>query len=228
VRLLVQAGEPGASVPNVRRRLEECWGARIVDHAGATEVGAWGYACGVADHMHINEDEFVVELLDVESGEPVPSSVDEARGELVLTNLGRDGSPVVRYRTGDLVELRRRRCDCDSPFVYLEGGVLARLDDMIIVRGVNVYPAAIENVVRQFPEVLEFEVEVSERSGMSELTLRLEPAGGDAEGDGLARALTKALRHRLGLRVEVAVVAAGTLPRYELKARRFKFVDSER
>lgn len=222
VRLAIQAGEPGASVPNVRRRLEEAWGARVVDHAGATEVGPWGFACGIADHMHVNEEEFVVELLDPASGEPVGPDVESAKGELVLTNLGRDGSPVIRYRTGDLVELQRSPCACGSPCLYLEGGILSRLDDMIIVRGVNVYPSTIENVIRQFPEVVEFEVRVSERAGMSELTLLLEPAAG--EGGALASAVARALRNHLSLRVQVETVAAGSLPRYELKARRFKFV----
>jgi phenylacetate-CoA ligase len=216
IRLLVLAGEPGASVANTRRALEEAWGAQCVDHVGATEVGAWGFSCGTAGHVHVNEDEFIVELR-TETASNQRTEVE--RGELVLTNLGRIGSPVIRYRTGDHVELVRSGCPCGSPFAYVRGGVLGRVDDMVVVRGVNVFPSAVENVVRESKSVQEFEVLVHRDRGMAELTLRVEL---DADNQSEAQALAQRVHDRLGLRAQVEIVPPGQLPRYELKARRFK------
>lgn len=121
VRLTIHAGEPGASVPNVRSRIEQAWGARCVDHAGATEVGAWGFGCGIDNTMHINELEFIAEVIDPDTGKPAPVIDGVERGELVLTNLGRIGSPVIRYRTGDLVEKVAGGCACGRELVALRG-----------------------------------------------------------------------------------------------------------
>lgn len=220
VRVSIHAGEPGASVPNVKRRLEESWGARVVDHAGATEVGAWGFTCGVADHMHVNEAEFLAEVIDAETGEPMtPTDSEACRGELVLTNLGRLGSPVVRYRTGDLVELVPGGCPCGRSSAYLPGGVLARIDNMVVVRGINVYPSAVENVVRELEEIDEFEVVVRREKEMSELVLRIEARRDPTR---VGRDLARLVHQRLSLRPRVEVAEAGSLPRYELKARRFR------
>ncbi len=218
VRITVHAGEPGASIAATKQRIEEAWGARCFDHTGATEVGAFGFACGVpAGGVHVNEDEFVAEVVDPERGEPVP---DGGRGELVLTNLGRVGSPVIRYRTGDLVEPRRGRCACGRGSLVLKGGVLGRVDDMWVVRGVNVFPSAVEGVLRRFPEIEEFRVEVRESDGLAELKITVEPATA-AGAAGLQEGVTESIRHGLHLRPVVEVVAPGTLPRFELKARRF-------
>ncbi len=217
VRITVHAGEPGASIAATRRRIEEAWGARCFDHAGATEVGAFGFACGVRPGaVHVNEDEFIAEVVDPESGAGLP---DGARGELVLTNLGRVGSPVIRYRTGDLVE-PRRGCACGRDSLVLEGGVLGRVDDMVVVRGVNVFPSALEDIVRRFAEVEEFRVDVVRTEGLAALKVTLEP-GEAATPAGLGARVTEAIRENLHVRPEVVVVAPGTLPRFELKARRF-------
>lgn len=219
VRTTIHAGEPGASIPNVRGRIEAQWGARCVDHVGATEVGAWGFGCGQADHVHINEDEFIAEVI------PRDPSGDEIAGleigELVLTNLGRIGSPVVRYRTGDHVELVRDTCPCGRSTAFLPGGVLGRVDDMLIVRGINVFPSALENIIREDPAVREFEVEVRSDREMMDLAVRVEADG--ADGGAVADRLRERIRDRLGLRVAVDMADPGSLPRYELKARRFKF-----
>src|SRR5947209_16524205 len=156
VRVTVHAGEPGASIPPVRARIEAGWGARAYDHAGMTEVGAYGYECAEQAGLHVNESEFIAEVIDPATGGPARD------GELVLTNLGRVGSPVIRYRTGDRARVASAPCACGRTFVRLEGGILGRLDDMLIVRGVNVFPAAIEGVVRRFPAVDEFQIERSE------------------------------------------------------------------
>ncbi|MDX1385110.1 MAG: AMP-binding protein, partial [Thermoanaerobaculia bacterium] len=126
VRLGIHAGEPGARVPNVRRRLEAAWGMACIDHAGATEVGAWGVTPTGEEEMAILEEDFLPEVVDTDSGDPAPPDAEGCRrGELVLTNLGRLGSPVIRYRTGDLVEMLPAT-DPARPWRRLRGGVLGR------------------------------------------------------------------------------------------------------
>jgi phenylacetate-CoA ligase len=218
IRVTVHAGEPGASIASTRQRIEEAWGARCFDHTGATEVGAFGFACdALPEGVHVNEDEFIAEVVDPENGEPLP---DGCRGELVLTNLGRVGSPVIRYRTGDLVEPRRGPCACGRTSLVLKGGVLGRVDDMVVVRGVNVFPSAVEGIVRQFPEVEEFRVDVLETEGLAELKVTVEPSTAELSR-GLKEGVIESIRDNLHIRPEVEVVAPGTLPRFELKARRF-------
>jgi phenylacetate-CoA ligase len=219
VRTTVHAGEPGAGIPAVRRRLESIWGARAYDHAGMTEVGAYGFECVAQAGLHVNELEFIAEVLEPDSGQPVaPGEV----GELTLTNLGRWGAPVLRYRTGDRVRLGKSACACGRTFARLEGGILGRIDDMLIVRGVNVFPSALEGIVRRFAVVDEFQIEVFRRGAMDEVRLLIEIDGssGPAALDETVRGVTDAVRRDLGIRVDVASVPARTLPRYELKARR--------
>ena len=219
VRVTVHAGEPGAGIASTKRRIEEAWGARCFDHTGATEVGAFGFACNApGEWVHVNEDEFVAEVVDVDGGEPLPA--DEGRGELVLTNLGRVGSPVIRYRTGDLVEARRGPCTCGRSSLALDGGVLGRVDDMVVVRGVNVFPSAVERIVRQFPEIEEFRVDVRETEGLAELKVTVEPGPSESPA-GLEEGVTRSILDNLRIRPTVEVAPPGTLPRFELKARRF-------
>ena len=220
VRLTIHAGEPGASIPNVRTLLESAWGAKCFDHVGATEVGAWGHGCGEPGNVHVIESEFIAEVIDRKMQRPqtTPQSGAQA-GELVLTNLGRVGSPVIRYRTGDLVELVRGGCPCGRETAFLRGGVLGRVDDMLIVRGINVYPSALENVVRAFYEIGEFEVVLQTRRKMTEILIRIE-AGSEA-GDRIAPQLVNRIHNRLNLRASVEVVEKGTLPRHDMKARRY-------
>ena len=216
VRVTIHAGEPGASIPATQRRIEEAWGARCCDHWGMTELGPAGTPCpGRRDGVHVNEAEFIPEVIHPETGQTLPPG---QRGELVMTNLGRWGSPAIRYRTGDLVDPEAGPCPCGSPFLFLRGGVVGRADDMVIVRGVNVFPSAIEAIVRELPEVVEFQVEVTTRREMEELAIRIEVEGA---GAAIAAKLTELVRHRLGLRPLVEVGPPGSLPRFELKARRF-------
>jgi phenylacetate-CoA ligase len=220
VRTTVHAGEPGAGIPAVRRRIESLWGARAFDHAGMTEVGAYGFECLAQAGLHVNELEFVLEVLDADSGRPVaPGEV----GELTLTNLGRWGSPVLRYRTGDRVRLGPAPCACGRTFARLLGGILGRVDDMLVVRGVNVFPSALEGIVRRFPGIDEFLIEVFRRGEMDEVRLLLEIDGAKAGGEpghGTVGQVTQAVRRELGIRVEAVAVPTRSLPRYELKARR--------
>jgi phenylacetate-CoA ligase len=209
VRITVHAGEPGASIPAVRARIEAGWGSRAYDHAGMTEVGAYGYECAEQAGLHVNEAEFVAEVIDPTTGAPADD------GELVLTNLGRVGSPVIRYRTGDRVRLAPTSCACGRTLMRLQGGILGRLDDMLIVRGVNVFPAAIEGVVRRFSMVDEFQIEVFRDGELDEVRVLVE-----LEDTAGVRPVQEALREALGIRLEVAAVPPRSLPRYELKARR--------
>ncbi|MPZ13663.1 MAG: AMP-binding protein [Chloroflexi bacterium] len=212
IRKGIHAGEPGASIPSTRAQLEEAWGMEVFDHPGMTEVGPWGFECLEHAGVHLLESEYIFEVLDPTSGKPG----DE--GELIITNLGRGANPVIRYRTGDRVRLTREPCGCGRTFRRIPGGVIGRIDDMLIVRGVNVFPSAIENIVRRFDDVHEFTVELYREHEMDEMEICLETARGD--GDGLARAIAIQVHVDLGFRPRVSVAPAGTLPRFELKARR--------
>ena len=220
IRVTIHAGEPGASIPGTKRRIEELWGARCFDHCGMTEVGATGFECAVQPGgVHINESEFIAEVIDPLTGAPAP----DGQGELVLTNLGRWGSPVLRYRTGDLVRLTTAPCACGRTFARLDGGILGRVDDMLIVRGVNVFPSVIEDIVRRHPAVDEFRIEVFKQDELDQIRVLLEidDAHHDAGArDGTVDAVAEGVRTSFGLRVETRAVPVGTLPRFELKARR--------
>jgi phenylacetate-CoA ligase len=211
VRTTVHAGEPGAGIPSVRTRIEEAWGARAYDHAGMTEMGAYGFECAARAGLHVNESEFIAEVIDPATGRPANE------GELVLSNLGRLGSPLLRYRTGDRVRVARPPCECGRSFLRLEGGILGRVDDMLIVRGVNVFPSALEGIVRRFSAVDEFLIEVYRRGHLDEVRLLLEVSGNP---EAVVAAVREAVRVDLGIRVEAVPVPGQSLPRYELKARR--------
>ncbi len=218
VRATIHAGEPGASIPATRSRIESAWGARAWDHAGLSEAGAWGYECPAGGGMHALESEFIAEVLEVKGEAEVP---DDETGELVLTNLGRWAAPAIRYRTGDLVRRLEAPCVCGSAFVRFPGGVLGRADEMVQVKGVNVYPTAVESIIREEDAISEFQIEIFERRRMWELRAEIEVDESSPPGQVKAR-IEKALSLRLGLRAEVALVPTGSLPRFELKARRFR------
>ena len=209
---VICTGEPGASLTTVRLRIEEGFDARCVDHAGLTEVGPFGYPCPTGGGLHVYDEEFACEILD-EGLRPTPIG---ERGELVLTPLRRSGFPVVRYRTGDVVVNTDQRCGCGHGDRWLPGGILGRADDMVVIRGMNVYPSAIEDAVRGVSGSGEFRITFySEQSGMDEIKLEVELAGA---GD--ARRLQDTMRQQLGLRVRVVPVTPGILPRVDGKARR--------
>jgi phenylacetate-CoA ligase len=212
IRCIIVAGEPGGSIPGTKACIEQAWGARLFDHTGATEIGAHGFTCVAQNGVHLNEGEFLVEVIDPQTLEPA----DE--GELVLTNLDRAGSPVIRYRTGDQVRLNRAVCDCGRTFVRMEGGILGRIDQMLIVRGVNIFPSAIEAIVRSYPQVQEFAVEVYKAEEMDQLDIKVEVV--DENPQAVVETLARDAAHRLGLRVGVKLAPAESLPRFELKARR--------
>ena len=221
VRVLIVAGEPGGSIPATRARIEEAWGARVIDHHGLTEVGPVSFECWEQPGgLHLNESEFLCEVIDPGSGR---SAGEGEPGELVVTNLGRTASPVIRYRTGDVVVRRSEPCACGRTWSRLQGGILSRADDMVAVRGVNVYPAAIEAVVRSFSTIVEFRTTVNRSGAMRAVTVEVEVVGADRSAT--ATQLSHELREALGLTVPVHVVEPGSLPRYEMKARRFVVED---
>ena len=213
VRVTIHAGEPGASLPATKQRIETRWGARAYDHTGATEVGAWGFMCEPQAGIHLNENEFICEILDPKTDTPA------AEGELIITNLGRIGMPVIRYRTGDYVKRKPGTCECGRESRVLDGGVIGRLDDALIVRGLNVYPATLENIILKFSDVQEFAGRVYGTGTLDELEIQIESTNPNPTDT--ATAVAAAIRDVIGLRVPVKTVPLGTLPRYELKSRRF-------
>ncbi len=220
-RRIIVAGEAGGSIPGVRARVEAAWpGARVVDHHGMTETGPVSYGCPAqSDVLHVIEAAYIAEVIDPETGGAVGAG---ATGELVLTNLGRLGSPLLRYRTGDLV--RRGGgglCECGAEDLALPGGILGRADDMVVVRGVNVYPAAVESILLASGLVAEYRVEVQSGLHLAELRVEVEPTTECADGAVLAQRIETELQTVLGLRIPVCAVPRGHLPRFEMKARRW-------
>ena len=219
VRVLIVAGEPGGSIAATRERLERGWGARVIDHYGVSEVGPISFECWEGPGaLHVNEGEYICEVVDPSTGRSAP---DGQAGELVVTNLGRTASPLIRYRTGDIVIRRSDPCQCGRTWARLEGGILARTDDMINIRGVNVYPTAIESVVRRFPEIVEFRSTASRTEALWSLSIEIEPAPEAVDLPAVATKLSHQLRDALGLNIPVRIVEPGGLPRFEMKARRF-------
>lgn len=217
VRALVVAGEPGGTIPATRRRIEDVWGARVFDHYGMTEIGPVAVeAADTRGQMYLIESEYIAEVLEPDGTQPVPPG---EFGELVLTNLARTGSPLLRYRTGDLVRVAADPDPAGRTWRRLAGGILGRADDMIHVRGNNLYPAAIEAIVRRFPEVVEYRIHVDHSGPLPDLRIEVEPADG-CDPDQAAEVVSRAVRDELLFRVEVTAAAPGSLPRFELKARR--------
>jgi len=217
VRALIVAGEPGGSIVGTRQRIETAWGARVFDHWGMTEIGPLAFEClENPGGIHLMETDCIPEVIDPQTCVLVP---DGESGELVVTNLGRWASPLIRYRTGDQVRATRGRCPCARSFARLGCCIRERLDNMLIVRGHNVYPSAIEGIIREFPQAAEFRVRAETRQALSELVLQIEPAS-SADAADLARRVAEAVRDRLNVRPVVELVAPGSLPRFEMKARR--------
>ena len=226
VRMLVVAGEPGGTIPATRQRIEQVWGARVFDHYGMTEIGPVAVeTVDTPGQMVLLESEYIAEVLEpTQAGMPVPPRPDTGGtgipacaevGELVLTNLARTGSPLIRYRTGDLVSL----AGASSSWRSLDGGILGRCDDMIHVRGNNLYPATIEAIIRRFPGVAEYRILVDHSGPLADLRIEVEPAT-DCDARELVDAVSRAIRDDLLFRVDVSAASPGSLPRFEMKARR--------
>lgn len=221
VRRIIVAGEPGGSIPSTRARIEAAWpGARVYDHHGMTEVGPVSFEC--PDHpgiLHIIESSYYAEVIDPRTGGPVEPY---GTGELVLTTLTRDGMPLLRYRTGDLVAPAvMSPCACGRYELALAGGILARTDDMILVRGVNIYPSAVEEILRRCDGLNDYRVLIRSDRAMTELEIEVETSTGTADGGDVVQRLEREFRALFAIRVPVRVVPAGSLPRFEMKAKRW-------
>lgn len=218
------AGEPGALIPATKKRIQEMWGAKVYDHAGATEIGAWGFEC--SEHpggLHVNEAMFLAEVEDPDTGEPITEP--GVRGKLVITALDRIGQPCIRFDSKDIVELSDEPCACGRTFKIFKGGVVGRADDITKVKGVLLAPSAIEDVVRSIPELSdEFEVIVSKQGDIDHILLKVElneSVAGHAAGE-IREKLKTELRVKTNLGYELEFHEYGSLPRYEVKAKRFK------
>lgn len=217
VRLLIVAGEPGGNIPSIKKQVEETWNAVMIDHWGMTEIGSLATAAaGDPTGLYVLETECIPEILDPSSGEPVsPGEV----GELVITNLGRIGSPLIRYRTGDLVQASTGPSPLGIDLLRLEGGIQGRVDDMVTIRGNNVYPTSIEAVIREFSEILEFRIVIQTVRAMKHLRLDIEPKE-EADAELVRQTITRAIKDRLNFVAEVQCMPNGALPRFEMKGKR--------
>ena len=198
----IHAGEPGASIPATRDAIEAAYSAVSFDHTGMTELGPTGFSCSARDGVHLIESEFIFEVA--------------ADGELIATNLGRWGMPLIRYRTGDRVVVSREPCSCGSSFMKVVGGIRGRVDDMFTVRGVNLYPSQVEDIVRRYQEVTGFVIEHRRERLMDEVALVIETPVASFSTE----RLEADLRQALGVRLDCRVVTPGTLPRSDLKSQR--------
>jgi phenylacetate-CoA ligase len=221
IRLTWHTGEPGASIPATKARIEAAFGAKAFDLPGLTEIAAWGFECEARNGLtHVHEDYCLPEVLD-DAGRPVKPG---EKGELVFTSLYRKAMPLLRYRTRDIVRLADRRCPCGRTLVAFDGGVLARVDDMKKIRGIIVYPRRIEEIVRVHKAVDEFEIVFRRVEGLDDILVRIDPAPSLSQQacTRMTRVLGEELRVGLGIRVTVELTESGALPRWDHKARRVK------
>ncbi|MBW1730623.1 MAG: phenylacetate--CoA ligase family protein [Deltaproteobacteria bacterium] len=217
------AGEPGASIPSTKRRMEEAWGAKVYDHAGATEIGAWSYECTAqSGGLHVNEGFFLVEIIDLDTGQPIEEP--GRQGKMVITALDRIAQPCIRFDSKDIIQWAEEPCECGRTFRLIKGGVIGRADDITKVKGVLLAPSAIEEVVRSIKGLSdEYEVIVDKKGDVDQITLKIELLPGyEAERERVEAELKDQLRVKTNLGYRLEFHEYGSLPRYEVKARRFK------
>lgn len=221
---IVVAGEPGASIPSTRVMIESGFDAHLGDFMGTTETaGMTAATCSkLCGGLHINEDRFLTEVVDPDSLKPVGYG---ARGMMVLTPLVKEAMPLIRYATNDIVVLDPAGvCPCGRGFDLFRGGILGRYDDMVKVRGVQITPQMVEEIVRGFPEVEEFFTTVEQKDGLDRLSIKIELRKDQSlpPGPAIAAKIKGQFKSKIGLTPEVEMVPANSLPRFELKARRFR------
>ena len=222
VERLILSGEPAGSITATKKLIEKQWGAKAGDTAGMTELGTiMMFEC---EHQpggaHIIEDHYIEEVIDPFTEEPVGYG---EKGERVVTSFGRGFIPVIRYRTRDfVVKVPGSNCGCGRTFDIYDGGIQGRVDDMKLVRGTNVYPRAVEAIVREFPEIDEFQIHLYTAEGIrDEIEVLVEIPHDDVQEEVLLKRLGRELAEaHEGLRFGVNKVAVETLPRFELKAKR--------
>jgi len=223
IRRITVAGESGGSIPTTKKRMEEAWGAKVYDHIGATEIGAWSYECEAQCGLHVNEAFHLIEIEDIDTG----TSITEPgkSGSMVITTFDRLAQPCIRFDSKDVIEWSAiEKCECGRTFRLIRGGVMGRADDITKVKGVLLAPAAIEEVVRAVPQLGdEYEVVVTKKGDIDDITLKVELLPKcKADINAIRETLTWELRTKTNLRYNLEFHDYGTLPRYEVKAKRFK------
>jgi phenylacetate-CoA ligase len=217
------AGECGASIPSTKKRLEDAWGAKVFDHAGATEIGAWSFECrDQPGGMHVNEAMFLVEIVDIDTGQIIDRPGQ--RGKMIITALDRQAQPCVRFDSKDVIEWSAEPCSCGRTLRLIKGGVVGRADDITKVKGVLLAPSAIEEVVRGVDGLGdEYEVVVDKVGDVDRIKLKVEvlPEAED-QCQLIEDELSDQLRLKTNLRYDLEICGCNTLPRYEVKAKRFK------
>jgi phenylacetate-CoA ligase len=222
VRKITVAGEAGGSIPATKKRMEEAWGAKVYDHVGATEIGAWSFECRYQSGLHVNEALFLVEIEDIDSGELITEP--GRKGKMVITALDRMAQPCIRFDSKDVIVWSPDKCECGRTFRMIKGGVIGRADDITKVKGVLLAPTSIEEVVRSIPELSdEYEVVVTKKGDLDDITLKVELTPGQQNNAEAIRAMLRdQLRVRTNLGYNLEFHEYGTLPRYDVKAKRFK------
>jgi len=221
VRIVITAGEPGAQVPATKKQIETTWGAKNYDDIGSTEISNFGFECVAQQGTHVVESMFLAEVVDPATGRPLGAGQE---GELILTNLCCESMPLIRWRMGDIVKFDVKRCDCGRTFLRLEGGIIGRADDMFQFGGVNIFPSAIENFVRETKGFSnEYQVIAPKMGSGKHLKVRVEPASASLSKEEMEQAVKtfkEVFKFRIGVTPDVEVVKMGELPRFEGKAKR--------
>jgi phenylacetate-CoA ligase len=223
IRRITCAGEPGALIPATKKRMEEAWGAKVFDHSGATEIGAWGFECEAQPGaLHVNEAMFLTEVEDMDTGQPVTEP--GKRGKLVITALDRKAQPCIRFDSKDIVEISSETCECGRSYRLFPGGVVGRADDITKIKGVLFAPSSVEDVVRSIQGLSdEYELIVDKKGDVDHLLLRVETApGAPSDPKEIEQQLRTTLRLKTNLQYDIEFHDYGSLPRYEVKAKRFK------
>jgi phenylacetate-CoA ligase len=222
IRKITVAGEPGGSIPATRKRMEEAWGAKVYDHVGSTEIGHWGWECRYQAGLHANEALFLVEIEDIDTGQ----SIDKPgqKGKMVVTTFNRMAQPCIRFDVKDIIQWSTQQCDCGRTFRILDGGIMGRVDDITKVKGVLLSPTAIEEVVRDIPQLSdEYLVVVTKKGDIDDITLKVEihPEYRDEEAS-IKVVLVDQLRVKTNLGYNIEFHEFGSLPRSQVKSRRFQ------
>lgn len=223
VTKIATGAEPGGSIPATKKRIEETWGAKLYEHSGATEMGAWNYECVAQCGLHVNEGLFLIEIEDIDTGELItePSRM----GKMVITAFDRIAQPCIRFDSKDIIQWSPiDRCECGRTFRLIKGGVIGRADDITKVKGVLFAPSSVEEVVRGIPGLgNEYEIIVTRKGEVDDITLRIELLPEHREKiNAVQEELVRQLRIKTNLRYNLEFCEYGTLPRYEVKSKRFK------
>lgn len=219
IRTIIVAGEPGGSIEATREAIEQLWNAKVYDFYGLSDIfGACAGMCEERKGLHIAEDHILIEVIDPQTQEPV---AEGERGEMVLTTLRKEARPLIRFRTGDIITHTKERCSCGRTHTRIE--IVGRLDDLLIVSGVNVFPSDIEYIVRNIPELTgEYRIHAFEKNFATKFIVDVEKRSDSIiDDEELSLKVSQQIKARLGVRPsEVVVLEEGALPRATHKAKR--------